>query len=172
MPDQQPPASRGRQCAPAKARSRSSAKPRSRPAFASWSKVFLAELAMTSNVSASARKAKVCASTVYDARRNHPEFNRKWYDALCEGYEYLEIELLHRLRTGEVKPPSGAKRGVRTFDNAIAFRQLMFHKESVARQRAIRENRDTGAILASIDAKIERLRMAAHDAEAGPADEA
>lgn len=136
------------------------AKPAARgPSFAQWSKPFLAELAATSNVSAAARKAGVTTSLAYDARRTNPEFNRKWQQALCEGYDHLEMELLHRLRTGEVKPPSGAKRGVRTFDNATAFRQLAVHREAVSRSRAIRDNEDTEEILASIDAKLERMRQ-------------
>ena len=126
--------------------------------FAKWSRVFLSELAATSNVSAAARKAGIHASTAYDTRRQNPEFNRAWQAALCEGYDHLEMELLHRLRTGEIKPAKDAKKGVRTFDNATTFRQLAAHRESAARQRAIRENEDADAILASIDAKLDRMR--------------
>lgn len=129
------------------------------PGFAQWSKAFLAELAATSNIAAAARKAGVSTSLVYDARRTNPEFNRKWQAALCEGYDHLEMELLHRLRNGEIKPPSGAKKGVRVFDNATAFRQLAVHRETVSRSRAVRDNEDTEAILASIDAKLERMRQ-------------
>ncbi len=129
-----------------------------RPRFAKWSRTFLAELASTSNVAASARKAGVNSSTAYEARRNDPEFNRAWSQALCEGYDYLELELLGRLRSGEVKPASGTKRGVRSFDNAIAFRLLLAHREAAAQQRAIRDNQDADAILASIDAKLDRMR--------------
>jgi hypothetical protein len=128
------------------------------PSLPKWSKPFLAELATTSNVSAAARKAKISSTTAYDARRTNAEFNRKWQQALCEGYDHLEMELLHRLRTGEVKPPPGAKRGVRSFDNPTAFRQLAAHRESAARQRAIRDNQDSEAIIASINAKLDRMR--------------
>lgn len=123
-----------------------------------WAKPFLAELARTSNVTASVKAAKTSTSTVYEARRTNPEFNRAWQRALCEGYEYLEMELLHRLRTGEVKPASGAKRGVRSFDNGIAFRLLLAHKDSVSRQRAIRDNEDSEAIIQAINAKLEKIR--------------
>lgn len=129
------------------------------PPLPKWSKTFLSELAATSNVSAAARKADVSTTTAYDTRRSHAEFNRKWQEALCEGYDHLELELLHRLRTGEVKPPSGAKRGSRSFDNTTAFRLLSAHRETVARQRAIRDNEDEDAILASIDAKLERMHQ-------------
>ena len=129
------------------------------PTFAQWSKVFLAELAATSNVAASCRKAGVFTSTVYDARRNRPEFNRAWQQALCEGYDHLEMDLLHRLRTGEIKPAAGAKKGVRTFDNATSLRLLAAHKDSVTRQRAVRSHADAEAIVQQINAKLEQMRQ-------------
>ena len=130
-----------------------------RPAYAKWSGAFLAHLASTSNVSAAARKADVSLSTVYEARRINGEFNRRWQQALLEGYEHLEMELLSRLRTGELKPSAGARRGVRMYDNATAFRLLSAHREAVARQRAIQDHDDAEAVLASIDAKLDRMRQ-------------
>lgn len=128
------------------------------PRFPEWSKLFLAELAATSNVTASAKKAGISTGTAYEARRARPEFNRAWQQALCEGYDHLEMELLHRLRTGEIKPAAGAKKGVRNFDNGIAFRLLLAHKDSVMRQRAVRDNLDSEAIIRSINAKFEKIR--------------
>ena len=112
------------------------------PAYAAWSRIFLAELANTSNVSAAARKAGVTTSKVYDARRNDAEFYRKWRVALCEGYDNLEMDLLHRLRMGELKPPTGAKRATRSFDNGTAYRLLFVHRETAAKERALRDNED------------------------------
>jgi hypothetical protein len=129
--------------------------------YTTWSRAFLTELAATSNVSAAARKARVPTTTVYTARRTDAEFNRKWQQALCEGYELLEMDLLLRMRFGELKPAPGAKRGVRTFDNAIALRLLGAHKDSVSRQRAVRTNEDSETILLSINAKLERIRQRA-----------
>ncbi|MBU6267592.1 MAG: hypothetical protein KGN34_08635 [Sphingomonadales bacterium] len=128
-------------------------------AFAKWSEVFLEELAATSNVSAAAKKAGVATATVYEARRVNADFYARWQVALCEGYELLEMGLLQRLREGEVKRAAGARRGVRTFDNATALRLLAAHKDSAARTKAIREHRDAEAVLASIDAKLERMRQ-------------
>jgi len=127
-----------------------------------WRKTFLSELAATSNVSASARKAGVTTSVVYDARRNDPAFYRRWREALCEGYDHLEMTLLYRLRIGELKPTAG-KRG-RSYDNATAFRLLTAHRETAAQERAIKENEDADAILASIDAKLDRMRKRAMEA--------
>lgn len=142
-----------------------------RPKFADWSPVFLAELAATSNVRAAARKAGIHAATAYDARRADAEFNRKWQDALCEGYDHLEMELLHRLRSGEIKPAKDVKRGTRQFDNATAFRLLAAHRESAAQHRAILENEDADAVLASIDAKLDRMRERAQQSTKGMADD-
>ena len=127
--------------------------------FPEWSKIFLAELAATSNVTASAKKAVVHTSQAYEARRVKPEFNRAWQQALCEGYDHLEMELLARLRSGEVKPAAGAKRGIRAFDNATAFRLLAAHKDAATRQRAVRSHEDAEVIIHSINDKLEQMRQ-------------
>jgi hypothetical protein len=135
-----------------------------------WSRKFLAALADSSNVTAAAKSAGITTSTAYDARRQNAAFNRKWQAALCEGYDNLEMELLHRVRTGEIKPAAGAKKGVRSYDNATGFRLLAAHRESAARQRAVRDNADSEVILAGIDAKLDRMRqrkLAAQDTPAG-----
>lgn len=137
---------------------KSGARAARRPSFAVWSRTFLAELSATSNVSAAARAAEVSTTTVYEARRASPTFNRAWQQALCEGYDLLEMALLQRMREGEIKPATGAKRGVRTYDNAVALRLLGAHRELVARQRAIRDHEDGEAILRSLNAKLERIR--------------
>ena len=129
------------------------------PAQRQWRTTFLAELAATSNVAASARKAGVSASHAYEVRRRNAEFYREWQEALCEGYDHLEMNLLHRLREGEIRPATGAKRGTRVFDNATALRLLALHRDSVARQRAVQDSRNSEAILAAIDAKIDRIRQ-------------
>ena len=153
-----------------KSRWTAAARPVRKP-FARWSKDFLAELAATSNVSAAARRAGITTTLAYDQRRCDPEFNRAWQSALCEGYDHLEMELLRRLRDGEIKPAAGAKKGIRTFDNATALRLLAAHRESAARQRAIRSNEDSEAIIQSINAKLETMRQRrASTTEPAPSD--
>ena len=49
-------------------------------------KAFLAHLAQTSNVSASAKAAGVTTSPVYDLRKKSEQFCAKWLAALSEGY--------------------------------------------------------------------------------------
>ncbi|HWU02210.1 MAG TPA: hypothetical protein VN222_05680, partial [Novosphingobium sp.] len=126
-------------------------------------------LGATSNVSAAARHAGVSNALVYETRRIDPAFARAWRAALCEGYDNLEMDLLHRLRSGEVKPAAGAKRGARAFDNATALRLLAAHRETVAREKAARDDCDAEAILASIDAKLERMRQRSLAARNGAA---
>lgn len=117
-----------------------------------WREEFLAALAETSNVTAASAAAGVHPSRVYKARRLDAEFARQWRAALLEGYEHLETELLHRLRFGE------AKEAAVRFDNTAALRLLGLHRETVARERAMRENEDLPAVRASIQAKLARLR--------------
>ena len=122
-----------------------------------WRIAFFETLAETSNVSNACQVAKVNPGTVYEQRRKDPAFARKWIDALCEGYDILEMELLHRLRVGEAKESEG-EAPIRKFDNANAMRLLAAHRASVARGRALRDNRDEKAVLDSIDAFIDKMR--------------
>ncbi len=55
---------------------------------------FLAHLATTANVAASARVAGVPSHRVYRERGTNPAFRDAWQDALAEGYTLLESELL------------------------------------------------------------------------------
>lgn len=118
-----------------------------------WRATFLATLADTSNITAAAQSADISLSWVYKTRREDAEFRRQWFDALCEGYDNLEMDLLLRLRMGESKDADAPK-----FDNAIAFRQLAKHREIVAHTRAQREDESEEAILASINAKLDAMR--------------
>jgi len=138
-----------------------------------WRGIFLAALAETSNVTAAAAAAEVHPSRAYKVRRAEPRFAREWRSALLEGYELLEMEVLHRMRFGD------PKEGDRKFDNATALRLLGLHRETVAQERAIRENDDVAAVRASIDAKLAELRgkvmarrMAQSADSAGIADDA
>jgi hypothetical protein len=117
-----------------------------------WRPAFLIELAATSNVTAAALAAGVTPSRIYKLRATDPGFARQWREALLEGYEHLEMELLHRLRFGD------PKEGERKFDNATALRLLGQHRETVARERAVRDQEDVTAIRKSIEARLLKLR--------------
>ena len=118
-----------------------------------WRKTFLTALAETSNVTAAADAAGVHPSRPYKIKRQEPDFAREWHAALLEGYDALEIDVLHRLRFGEARDAD------RKFDNATALRLLTQHRETVARERAMRENEDVATVRASLDAKLARLRQ-------------
>ena len=143
----------------AKTRIRTPAK--RRRAHPRWRDVFLEELAQTSNVAAAARVAGVDVSTVYRARRSEGEFLRRWHDALAEGYDNLEMELVRRLRSGELDGGGKGTGGTakRKFDNAIAARLLAAHRENVTRQRGRRAFEDEDAVIASINARLETIRQ-------------
>lgn len=123
-----------------------------------WMPAFLAALAETSNVAKAARSAAISTATVYHLRRHNRAFAREWRAALCEGYDNLEMELLGRLREGEIRRAAGAKTGVRTFDNATSFRLLTVHRDEVAKERAQRGNVSVAAVRASIERKVAALR--------------
>jgi hypothetical protein len=125
-----------------------------------WRAAFLEKLAATSNVAASARAAGVNTSKAYADRRRDREFAREWRKALCEGYDNLEMELLARLRKGQ--PPSSKTR----FDNAAAIRLLLAHRDEVSQQRAIDEEEDEEAVLASLTAKLDAMRTSQLEADA------
>ena len=135
---------------PRTARARSVAPDRKRP--------FLAALAETSNVARAAKLAGISTTTVYETRRKNRMFAKAWQAALAEGYDNLEMELLFRLREGEIKRAAGAKVGVRTFDNATAYRLLMVHREAVAREKAGQANVSAADIRASIGKRMAALR--------------
>lgn len=118
-----------------------------------WRTTFLATLADTSNISAAAATADISLSWVYKTRREDAEFRRRWFDALCEGYDNLEMDLLLRLRMGESKDADAPK-----FDNAIAFRLLTQHRDNVAKTKAQRDDESEEEIIASINAKLDAMR--------------
>lgn len=116
-----------------------------------WRGLFLDTLAETSNVSEAARRAGASTSRAYKTKQLDPEFRRQWNEALHEGYEHLEMETLHRLRFGTTKEDN-------RFDIPNALRLLAMHAETVARERARRGHRDKAAVLASLNAKIDKMR--------------
>ena len=118
-----------------------------------WRRTFLARLAETSNVTRSAESAGINTSTVYDLRRRDSEFAKQWLEALCEGYDHLEMDLLLFLRTGQVAEGDASK-----FNPAVALRMLIAHRETVSRERARRVNVEAAEIQASIELKVALLR--------------
>jgi hypothetical protein len=118
-----------------------------------WRTLFLDTLAETSNVSEAARRSGINPSRAYKVRREENAFRAKWFAALLEGYEHLEMETLHRLRVGV----DGGKDD-RKYDIANALRLLMMHRETVARERALRGDEDEETVLIELNDKLEAMR--------------
>lgn len=122
-----------------------------------WPDIFINELAETSNVKAAADAAGVSQSLVYKRRRDDADFARRWYEALAEGYDNLEMEMLGRLRSGRLED-SDADGNKRKFDIGTAFRCLIAHRETVQREKGRKTLADEVATIASINAKIDEQR--------------
>ena len=122
-----------------------------------WQAIFLNELAETSNVKAACDVASVSQSLVYKTRRENADFARQWYAALAEGYDNLEMELLSRLREGRLEDvdEDGNKR---KFDIGTAFRCLIAHRETVAKEKGRATLDDEVATMKSINGKIDEIR--------------
>ncbi len=118
-----------------------------------WRPKFLTHLGETSNVSASARSAEIEPSTAYRARRDDPQFAHQWLLALREGYIHLEMEVLRRLREGDLKTKDEDK-----YEFANAIRLLAAHRDNAARAGAAQRNVSAQEVRASIDRKVEGIR--------------
>ncbi|MEL6708387.1 MAG: hypothetical protein AAFP79_08890 [Pseudomonadota bacterium] len=119
-----------------------------------WRGVFLDFLAETSNVSESARRAGVNPSRAYKVRREEPDFARLWLAALWEGYTHLEMEVLRRLREGDAATDDKTK-----YDFANAIRLLSAHRENASQAQAEERNVSAAEVRASIDRKVEAIRI-------------
>ncbi|QJB69387.1 hypothetical protein [Parasphingorhabdus halotolerans] len=126
---------------------------------------FLEHLATTSHVANSAKAAGIPDSTLYNWRKNDPEFCGAWMEALAAGYELLELELLQRARGGVKKKIFYGGKVVgtaREYNDGMAFRLLMAHKESVAMTRAAQASltggKSTSALRAELDQKLAMMR--------------
>lgn len=110
---------------------------------------FLETLAETSNVLESARRHGLSPATMYRLRRNDAGFARRWLEALSEGYEELEMEMLARARFGVIRRADKP-----AFNEPVSLRLLIAHKEAVAVQRAVRSGLGVDELRDRLDRKI------------------
>ena len=122
-----------------------------------WRTYFLQNLAATSNVSLSAKKAGISLSRAYKTRREHADFAAAWRAALYEGYEHLEMEVLACLRGHDPE---------RKLDIANAIRLLAAHRETIAAERAKRHGQDEAAVFAALERKLATIRSRAARSDA------
>ena len=123
------------------------------PADRHWRSRFLEHLAATSNVSRSAELVGVSPARAYKLRRADPDFARQWVAALAESYLHLEMEIIRRLRDGDLKTGDSDK-----FDFASAIRLLAAHRDATARGQSQVRDVTAAEVRASIDRKIEDIR--------------
>lgn len=119
-----------------------------------WREQFLLYLEQTSCVTRSAEHAGVSTARAYRARRTEPEFANAWLAALARGYEHLELEVLRRLREGDLLAQGESK-----YDLASAIRLLRLHRDTVLQAHADERNVTPAEIRASIDRKIAEIRQ-------------
>lgn len=132
-----------------------------------WHKRFLETLAATSSLARAAEAAGVSQARAQEVRRSDPEFARAWQAAIAESYLNLELEVIRRMREGDLKTPDGEK-----FDFANAIRLIAAHRDSARRSGQSQVHDVTIAeVRASIDRRIEdiRRRVARQKAREGEA---
>lgn len=119
-----------------------------------WRRRFLETLAATSNLARAAEAAKVSLARAYQTRRDDPDFARAWQVAIADGYLTLEMEVIRRLREGDLMTANGDK-----FDFANAIRLIAVRRDGAGRgnQSEIR-NVTVAEVRASIDRKIEEVQ--------------
>jgi hypothetical protein len=129
-------------------------------------KSFLTSLSETCNVSLSARKTGRSARVFYDLKRRDSGFRADWAEALREGYDLLEMEMVHRARFGAPRDVfyQGRKTATtRVHNDAMALRLLHLHRKSVERMRAAdgAGRRDAKAIFDELAARIAEIKAEA-----------
>ncbi|WP_052208564.1 hypothetical protein [Croceibacterium mercuriale] len=123
-----------------------------------WQARFLTALSDTSSVEQAADMAGISLEHVHKLRRDDAGFAALWQDALNEGYDRLELDLLYRLRSGRIEEQdeTGAKR---KFDIATGFRILSAHRQrQQAEGRGHSEYGTEADVIASIDARLDAFR--------------
>ena len=90
-------------------------------------------------------------------RRTDPTFAQRWFEALAEGYDRLEMDLLERLRTGRMEDVD-ADGNRRKFDASAAFRCIAAHRETVAREKGRRKLSDEIVTIRAINDRIDAMR--------------
>jgi hypothetical protein len=132
-------------------------------------KAFLAHLAQTANVSASAKVAGISTRPVYDLRKKSADFCTQWVAALCEGYARLEANLLAEALSpaaGNMKDSTLKQRQMKT---RIGMALLAAHKATVrgAEKPTPSRSRDPGEVKKRLAARFDAMnKRLADDSDA------
>lgn len=119
-----------------------------------WRKRFLETLTATSDIARAAAAAKVSVTRAYQTRRTDPDFAKAWQAAIADTYLNLEMDVIRRLREGDLKTKDGDK-----FDFANAIRLIAAYRDNASRggQPEVR-NVSVAEVRASIDRKIDEIQ--------------
>lgn len=127
---------------------------------------FLATLAQTLNVTASARAAEMSPASARMLKRRDAGFAEAWEEAMIAAYEELELALIRRATKGVSKPVwhQGKRVGrERVFSESMALQLMAQHRTTVMELRARRgigaaHDEADEAIRARLILRIETMR--------------
>lgn len=120
---------------------------------------FLAELAQTANVSASAAVVGLCFQGAYQLRKRDPGFADAWEQAICDAYETVEMLLLERsiVGLGGEAPESVDTSRLEKLSERGMLALLGQHRQTVRNRRAKADAESGIDILRSEQSARERL---------------
>lgn len=124
-----------------------------------WRDVFLATLARSGNVTASAKAASVCRAHVYATRTEEKEFATAWADALADAGDLLEAECRRRAMKGVRKPVYQGGRlvgHIQEYSDTMLIFLLKGAKPEKYRERFEHSGPNGGAIPFSLDEQIDQ----------------
>jgi hypothetical protein len=131
--------------------------------YTTWTKgreiAFLEHLAISSNVAAAERVAKMSPGSAYRRRQKDGEFEQAWATALRQGYAQLEHAMLERALRG-VPVVKIAKDGTRTetveYSDRVAITLLNAHRAAATGRVTLTDGR---AAKARLTAKLVDMRV-------------
>ena len=107
---------------------------------------FLAMLAQTANVRVAVRSVGMSEQGAYKLRKRDPAFARAWGEALCEGYNKLEMLMLQRALAGmdgdRVDPGDGGQAAMLSERSMLTL--MHQHRQTVRDLRAAAARDDGG----------------------------
>lgn len=121
---------------------------------------FLAHLAMTTNVRASAEAVGMSEQGTYRLRWRSPAFKEAWEIAKAEGYVKLEWVLLNRAIEGVDKPvlKDGKQVGsVKEYSDRLGLSLLHGPHRATHRPRAVEVQRDRAEVRRRIEARLSEM---------------
>lgn len=117
-----------------------------------WREVFIRKLSKSPNVTAACRAAKISRQTVYRVRKEEPEFEEQWNDALAQSLDDAEGEMYRRAVKGTLKPiyQGGERVGtVREYSDTLLIFMLKSHRPDIYRETI--RNEQIGDVNITID---------------------